>query len=371
MLGEVKVYTADNYQTKPFVNHQDVLNSLDMIKKNLDANDDIPKRKIEIPVLRNKEPKDFYTELIPVACLKLGFIAGDCQNAIMFLINESKRKEVDAFGDVIFPQLIENVLSTKKQIQIIKVAGKLAHQHIANFIKNQALPEYDFYTSLVNEFKRIGNSHSTAQENALYVMAIYSLRGGQWYDGLIDWLDSEVTGTTSKQAAQSISIVVSALNFFNKITFWKKGLQYALPQSHIKTQCFYGKPYHFWLASFLSYHSNTAGEFKSSYSLAASHMLLVGYEIARVQGDGYNRINLSTLFNPSSNAARLDLVFGTAGAWFGLKFKTPLEKGLDIDVALLRNFNKASNFGSEKLPHMQFYSVLAPDSHYSYFSSNL
>jgi hypothetical protein len=139
------------------------------------------------------------------------------------------------------------------------------------------------------------------------------------------------------------------IQFFDKITFKLTGKQFSIP-SQIDTSCYYAKPYHFWMAAYMAHDAVINGKFNKRDAVVATHLLGVGYELGRID-EKYTRktydwlpLGIEKQFSPAANAARIDLVYNTMGAWFGaihLDLDSNTKK-LNATSALFRIFMKSN-----------------------------
>ena len=107
-----------------------------------------------------------------------------------------------------------------------------------------------------------------------------------------------------------------------------------------RSSCLYGKPYHFWLAAYMSKYGYEQ-KFGKLRSFSLPVFLGAMYEIiADYNGREYSKIFLEGKYSVANNARRLDASMKILGAYYGIQHST-LEIPNNIDSLVLRSFNTA------------------------------
>ncbi len=303
--------------------------------------------------------------MIKIACASAyPYMLNSCSQAVSYLIKSSERSGTN-LGDTLYKKHLSQYLE-RKSVILNKIALHFL-ELIEDHIKFGKLPSKDVYqeilTLLQTQFKL---SDHSSRKIALEVLAVFSTRGAEWFH------DGTVRSKPSSSSLTSIMIITSAIQYFDKITFHKNGKQFSIPKEIITT-CYYAKPYHFWLAAYMAFDAERAG-YSKKVSLAATHLIGVGYELARFTGEGYNHLAFDQQFLKSTGAqaVRNDLVFNSLGAWFGVSGSDKMNyvSSINGDKALSklvaeskRNSKHLFYEGLTEYKEISFYLYFSPNAH--------
>jgi hypothetical protein len=112
----------------------------------------------------------------------------------------------------------------------------------------------------------------------------------------------------------------------------------------VRTDCAYGKPYHFWMAAGLADLLRRSG-YPELTSAVAVYSMGLGYELLEI-GNGRDPRELLKLerYHPAVNQARLDVFMKALGAAWGVSSDQP-DQPRDYRPALYRQFARSGKTG--------------------------
>jgi hypothetical protein len=184
----------------------------------------------------------------------------------------------------------------------------------------------DLFSDLVDSFVESGFTIEKAKRATWDLIAVYSARGPN-----IKVLYPFASGKASMKtlvALETINMGVGVLDSLSHST----GHLYSLPKG-IKTIANYGKPYHFWMSTYLS--NQLSARYGPEGERGAAVLSEFAYQMFYTTGGRQNlfdRILSEDLFSAALNKTRLDLAFGFAGAEYGIQSTAGRTSALTIDV---------------------------------------
>lgn len=330
-------------------------------------------------VLNLLEVKD--NIFIKLGCYSTTIISQEkCTQAVKYLMTSVDNHDTE-LGDTLYPSIIEGYFSQASHNQVLKTAALHFLTLMKNYMQTNALPKKDVYQEIKhNLIQELKLNEKSASKWTLSLLEFFAARGASWFFNGIT-LDYN----SSNSSIVSIFIITSAIQFFDKVTFKLTGKQFSIPKQ-INTSCYYAKPYHFWMAAYMTHDAINNGKFDKKSALRATHLMGVGYELGRVSDrivkSTYDSLPLSKeeQFSPGANAARIDLVFNTLGAWFGAIHLDHDAEAKSVDTTpAFKKILKKSNvlpsrvnfFGMGFISEVDFYYYYAPHAHLNYVLSRL
>jgi hypothetical protein len=252
----------------------------------------------------------------------------------------------------------------------------LAASKILKKVKNTDLTG-NLFGDLIASYIDAGIDEHKARELSWHVLGVISTNGPNTAMFLKRFYRN--VDNTFLVAIQVLSTAPQLLDHL-KIKQGQKSYSYP---SNIVTTCDYSKPYHFWMAAFLTYKVGTELN-DSEASLYATWLAHQGYQmLSTTDGRSQIRAFMVDPFGISNNKIRLDLVHASAGAVFGslsyqnktqnIKYideaiKIILDQSIEVPVIknesdaydLWRDYNGVQGF-------LRWRKIFAPDSSLNYF----
>jgi len=284
-----------------------------------------------------------YTK-IAGACAEMGFIfnVNDCVSAVEKIkkLYLPSTIETNSFGGMIaignvslmLPKLYVKLLSSEKISNGLHHAAKLVLEHAQVIARNQPLSEKaNLFDDLVAGFLRAGFTSIQAVDLTWESLAVIASTGPNLYSRL-SGIQIPKVGYPAAVALSIIASTTPILDLRGQIP----NRMYSFPKG-IEVTCDSGKPYHFWMAAYLSRELRKTGA-SFEISSAAAYILQKGYQTQNFGSRKGFGILGSTPLSPSSNVVRMDLAYSTVGALFGAKSfersqNTQAEKVISIDNA--------------------------------------
>lgn len=193
------------------------------------------------------------------------------------------------------------------------------------------------YDDVLNSFKESGMGQTEAHRATLKVMGVVS-NGAQNTSNRLAQLGYARTMLDNKSNALTILAGSLQLLDFKKSKAGQPA--YSLPPN-VKSKCMNMKPYHFWMAAYLSESLVTENNFNPDTAAIATYSGQKAYQLNRDYGrpgDGVGKVS-SVLagqpFGPVHQVVRMDLAFSAAGAQWGGRSGLMSQKSFDIDSALI------------------------------------
>lgn len=245
-------------------------------------------------------------------------------------------------------------------IRPLSIAALKMMKRVEDAAGGRPLAPAKLFTDMESSFEEAGYTASVATEMTWKALAFYSTRGASM-DGV---LREGVSDRENLPVFIPLFVISSAMNLLD-LDYANQDGFYSYPEQ-LKTTCLYGKPYHFWNAAYLARRAMKNG---NSSEAAALGVFLPGelYEIFdRTTGRTPGFVLSTPQFSNYNNSIRLNLLFNTAGAAYGVD----PERALDGDAALHRMLEASV---SERRPlawvafinKLRFYhlwrKVIAPD----------
>jgi hypothetical protein len=299
----------------------EAINSIkENINNNFSAQNVLDGQQKELDNMNNKA----YRTLACTLLLKFDFAnISSCEKSMLELTDHTKQT-----ARFVMPNEWLEVHTEQTYLEpLYNMATKL----IKNY-ESKTLPPEDFFSSLLNEFKKSGLSNQQAIEHSWNVVAVISSAGANYVDRAIDF---EVD--LNKTAFVTMRILSKIRPLFN---FWGRGTgsYYSLPKS-VKINCDNGKPYHFWMSAYLTWKSHQMGYSKIG-SAAATYSIFKFYTYLSKSGfrQPHNAFSLDS-FHGYNNIQRIDMVYSAAGIKFALNFiDNKVDQPIDIDKAVIEIF---------------------------------
>lgn len=194
--------------------------------------------------------------------------------------------------------------------ELVKLSGELA-LHYLDLIEvgmKQGSPSgLDVYADLISFFEKQGKSKSESEDLAFLYLGVYATRGASF---LRDY--------SFHPAATAAMVVLSnGISYLDKLAH-AKGKAYAIPKQ-FRTTCHLGKPYHFWMAAFLSQYARRQG-FSRLVSYYAPLVSGLAYDFTMRSNNRYilNLFKIKTPYDNYATMTRLDNWSRAMGAHFGM-----------------------------------------------------
>ena len=265
-------------------------------------------------------------------------------------------------SQVIFSDLLTKVIFEEKYHQTLKtVALDLLSDSMA-YLKNSRVPKRDIFERITTAALKSGLSPKRAKNVAFDILGAYAIRGAAYFD------DNYVSRLKNSGSGLSLLILSTTMSYFDKITFQKEGRSFSLPRTYLSTTCAYGKPYHFWMAAYMSNLALESGKLDQRKSFLASHLLGVGYELKNKAVDFNGRdayfdsvANTDRLDTVNVQNAKIDVVFNSFGAGFGVSNGT--SKLLDGDAIIRKSLDSGFIPLVKAHPFQQWMNIVAPHAH--------
>ena len=214
---------------------------------------------------------------------------------------------------------------------------KISLRLVENLQKGTA-PKGTFDADLVQSFMDEGIPRSTAEELSWTVLGIYGSQGA------FLWTMKDLLLGFGQGVDSSLAFISLALNYFDSIK--PEGQLYSLP-AEVTARCKIGKPYHFWMAAYLSYRLRKEN-YRASVSAKTSYALGTLYEFySKTNGRnqrgyfGHDVVEDKNLYSDALNGIRVGLSLKAIGAQYGAAkadsfsptarwdFEKVLQKGLN------------------------------------------
>ncbi len=322
---------------------------------------------LNVPVFKFKDTSDlnldYNKRFIPLACYSvLSFI--DCQRSLEYLLSIANPKMVEGTAnEVIFGNLLNKVLVNKDHQVVIKLLAKSLIKDTINFINNGSTPSDDIYKRILQIATISGFKLAKSEELAFDILGAYSIRGASFFS------DEKFLPELSKSdVGVSFLFLASAISFLDKAKYHKRRELFSLPRGYLRTSCLYGKPYHFWMAAYISRTLMKDGGFNKRKSFLATHLSGVGYEVAKKTSDfnmrdSYfkNIIESESLDDIDVKNAKIDIVFNSFGSGFGVSYMDKVV--LDGDAILQENFQSGYLSWVRVFDYQTWMEIVAPHSH--------
>jgi hypothetical protein len=268
-----------------------------------------------------------------------------CLAAAAYLVKLSSPTQIGG-EQASFPSLIKKVLNEPVYTKAMAIMATKLIAKLDPVLKNPTYFEThpkdfgDFYDDMVDSFAQADPHASQAQniDRAFDIMALYGTRGAGF--SFIVYLSQKENLSLSP----SLNIIATALNILNRASLGSEKL-YAFP-SFVQSTCADGRPYHFWMAAYLTRESAKTGQFKSLDIFAAVHALRVAYKLIG-PSSVWQTYFIAPLKFGYTRELQKDLIFGALGSYGILKsadldFSKSLD-GVPVDNLLLSQMN-SSNF---------------------------
>lgn len=211
-------------------------------------------------------------------------------------------------------------------------------------------PAGDFFSDMESAFIEAGNPPERAREMSWDLIAIYASRGAS-----VDVLKPLMTKKNAVFLA-SLYVISAGISYLDSFT---TGEAYSLPPT-VSSKCVTGKPYHFWLSSFLSRKLVQEGHGEAAAKIAV-HLAAVGYQFTEVTALGRDPSKPFTdkeVYSVNSNAIRVSLAHNAAGTVYGAESLNAYFRPLSVDHALNALLDQARS-----LPRRNRFSKIFPESY--------
>lgn len=277
------------------------------------------------------------------------FLNFECISHLNYIINlvmpntatnwnsfSSPRKKTIAVT-ISLPDIINEVIT---DVSYIKPIAHLAVTLInkSQYAETNNIVSGGFFEDIKKSFIKFGFSHKESEQRAWKVIAFYSTRGASM-SLLGDVVDPQTLPVIL--AMMSISSIVSYLDLY-PLKDRASNEKYSLPRS-IKSDCAYGKPYHFWMAAYLAWHLVNEKNASPKSAILATHLAGILYEMTSIT---YGRNPHLTLELPKNsihnNSIRWSLIFKDAGARYGATYGKHVLND-NIDSLYMMNLNKGKS----------------------------
>jgi hypothetical protein len=197
--------------------------------------------------------------------------------------------------------------------------------------RNDSENNSSLITDLIDSYVESGQDRATAKELAWDVIGLISTAG----PNLASRLGGLVYGPENAQTITALTVIASAIP---KLDFkhGNSGHLYSYPMN-VQTTCDNGKPYHFWMAAYLSREAAKESEDPQG-AAAAAFASEKGYQLLSNQSQRKKGAILThPSIDPATNIVRTDLVYAAAGAVYGVNSLTSdLETVIDVNQGLKR-----------------------------------
>jgi hypothetical protein len=235
-----------------------------------------------------------------------------------YIIESSAYAELGLFEEFLTDPIYARVLPRLA----LRVIGRIGAETEGNFSTG------DFYSDTLASFGEIVKDPKAAANYAWKWIAIYSTRGASF--GALTALLHD------RQLGLGISIlqVSTGMSYLDSLRHGANRGSYSIP-AKIKTDCFFGKPYHFWLSAYFARKIRLEGAKREPSTLAA---FLTGafYEYGSQTA---GRDPTRALTDPSDGQypkwEKINLYFDALGARFGWDAEDRSAKEIDHDDALV------------------------------------
>jgi hypothetical protein len=217
---------------------------------------------------------------------------------------------------------------------LLKVTGDKVYWRAANSLAKKILSrikskdvEGKLFDDVFNSFLEQGLSKREAYEKSWDLIGLYATRGASIGETLFH-LSPEL-----KPLAISMSTIGTGMNVLDS-HFFTVGKNYSYPPN-LNVSFDNGKPYHFWMAAYLSRRLSVEVGNKESASIA-TYLAQLGYQMKSATfGRDPARAFEIDAFAPANNKIRLDLTYAAAGARFGpLSIDEMTNKTYDLDMGI-------------------------------------
>jgi hypothetical protein len=197
-------------------------------------------------------------------------------------------------------------------------------------VQGQPTPPSDALTDLTRAFQDAGMEPGRARSAAIDALMAYSTRGAALMEEPI----------TNALPAIALGILSTSISYLDRLQLSRGQPSYFLPPG-VRTDCAYGKPYHFWMAAGLADLLRRSG-YPELTSAAAVYSMGLGYELLSTGFNDRDPRLLLTLerYHPAVNQARLDVFMKALGAAWGVSSDQP-DKSRDYRPALYRQFARS------------------------------
>jgi hypothetical protein len=205
----------------------------------------------------------------------------------------------------------------------------------AEIVDGHPTPPSDALTDLTRAFQDAGMEPWRARSAAIDALMAYSTRGAALMEEPI----------TNDLPAIALGVLSTAISYLDRLQLSRGQPSYFLPPG-VRTDCAYGKPYHFWMAAGLADLLRRSG-YPELTSAVAVYSMGLGYELF---GDANGRDPRALLklerYHPAVNQARLDVFMKALGAAWGVSSDQP-DQPRDYRPALYRQFARSGTMSKD------------------------
>jgi len=335
---------------------EETLLLLDSLSKKIDSLKASPDESLFIYEGDSNLDMSFKEQKAALACLSVKSFFG-CKKAVMYLLDEASIKTNETSNEFIFSDLFEEVLLKDKHRDILGLVANSLIKDAKLWLESGVIPRDDIFERVLR--------FSGSYDQTIKILGAYSIRGAAIYsDNLRTYLSDSKSGL-------SLLVISNFISYFDKIKFKYLKTSFSLPERFVSSRCLYGKPYHFWMASYMSYLASNDGEHSLKNSFMASHLLGVGYEMSKKTDDLFNGrasyyeniINAKSLNDINVQNAKTDIFFNTLGAAFGIRYQSKEAKNIDSAFKSMLLSGSVPKWYGRFNSHQIWYSIVSPNSH--------
>ncbi len=247
-------------------------------------------------------------KIAPAFCSR--HLSSGCSRAIIEMIDLMKPKVGSSNASISMLPIVEEVLTNPIYAQAAAALALEIDLKVDNLNKGQSI-QSDLFTDLFQNFLKITNNHEQATNYTWNLLAFYSTRGASF-----DITAYELFNAENSSLGVAMYLISAGMSLLDHATV--SNYNYSYPRT-VRSNCEYGKPYHFWMTAYLSHKFKSHG-YNGRATMLASYFLSMFYEFGSVtwgRNENPNRAFISPLYAPSNNSVRLNLAINGLGSKFG------------------------------------------------------
>jgi len=238
-------------------------------------------------------------ERLPAFCALYPFL--ECRRSLLRQLELMETRVVNG-ASFSLPSVADEIFGDPVYARGLVLTARRLQKRIA-----QNSQEGDVFSDLESSFREAGDPPARATERAMKVLGFYGTRGASM--GLL----AELNHPQSQPVFSALLYLSSAMSLLDLRT---AGNSYSHPRG-FHSDCVYGRPYHFWMAAYLSWQLRRES-FSRRAAYLSSHITGMAYEVAgAVWGKDQSQIYLGPFFNFYSVNVKENVTFNDAGARFG------------------------------------------------------
>jgi hypothetical protein len=244
--------------------------------------------------------------------------ARDCTRGLRRIADVMSPRAYGSYAYSMIP-LYEEVLTDVRYARALPRLAVKIRERIRRSENSESLPGGSFLADTIQSFSEIGLSRADAVEYAWKWIAVYSTRGSS-FQNFYEFLHERQLGLgLAILAASSGASTLDQIRYGDTRSPTRS---YTLP-STMKTSCYYGKPYHFWMSAYFTRLLRTEGHDPRASALA-SYITGTLYEFgSETRGRDPRRGIIASVDSPYGLWIKTNLFFNAMGARYGRDLSTP------------------------------------------------